>query len=94
MSPLRGFASNRVPPFSFSGLEMSLFTSADRDAVKAAYLQALVDGIASATIGGQQITGWTVEQWKKALDQIQQDLATDQPRHGMRMVKTVPPGCG
>lgn len=73
---------------------MALFTPADLAAVKAAYLQALVDGIASATISGQAIVGWSVDQWKKALDQIQQDQANANTGMGMRFRKTVPPEAG
>lgn len=73
---------------------MARWTEADHAAVKAAYLQAAVDGIASANIGGQQVTAWTADQWSKLLDRIEADLASLQPHGGMRMVKTIPPGAG
>ena len=73
---------------------MARWTEADHAAVKSAYLQAAVDGIASASIAGQQITAWTADQWEKLLTRIEADLASVQPRGGMRMVKTIPPGTG
>lgn len=73
---------------------MALFTPADLAAVKAAYLTALVEGIASANIGGEQVVGWTVDQWKKALDQIQQDQSTGNAAMGMRSRKMVPGSTG
>jgi hypothetical protein len=73
---------------------MALFTTADRDAVKAAYLTALTEGIASANIGGQHIVGWTVDQWKKALDAIQQDISTGNENCGMRFRKMIPGSTG
>jgi hypothetical protein len=73
---------------------MALFTEADRDAIKAAYLTAMVEGIASASIGGQTVTGWNADQWLKALNSIQQDLANENALGGMRIRKTIPPAAG
>lgn len=68
---------------------MARWSEADHAAVKAAYLQAGVDGIASASVAGQQITAWTADQWGKLLDRIEADLATanNRPGQGVRLQK-------
>ena len=73
---------------------MAIFTTADRDAVKAALITAATEGIASVAVGGQDVKAYTLEELKKILLLIQQDLASSQPRGGMRIVLTKPPGCG
>lgn len=71
---------------------MALFTTADRDAVKSALITAATDGIASVTISGQAVQAYTLKELRDLLAVIVQDLASEQPRGGMRMVKTVPGG--
>lgn len=71
---------------------MALFTTADRDAVKTALITAATAGIASVSISGQTVTNYTMAQLHELLALIQQDLASEQPRGGMRMIKTVPGG--
>lgn len=73
---------------------MAIFTTTDRDNVKAAMVALAVDGFASVTIGGQTTTVKSLDELRRLFDMIQQDLATAVPRHGLRMVKTVPPGAG
>ena len=78
---------------------MAVFTTTDRDNVKAALMTAAVEGVASVTVGNQLIQTFTLEQLKKLLNEIVADLAGDvspgaSTRMGMRMVRTVPPGCG
>jgi hypothetical protein len=73
---------------------MARWTEADHAAVKAAYLQAAIDGVASASVGGQTIAAWTADQWEKLLSRIEADLAGAQPHFGVRFTQQVPPGCG
>lgn len=73
---------------------MSLFTTADRDAVKAAMLELAVSGFATVTVGGQTVTVKAIDELRRMLDMIQQDLATATPTMGMRMIKTIPPQAG
>ncbi len=73
---------------------MALFTTADRDAVKSALITAATSGIASVSIGGQAVQTYNLEQLQKLLLVIQQDLASGNPLGGMRIVRTIPPGCG
>ena len=73
---------------------MALFTTADRDAVKAAMLRAATEGIASVTIGGQTVVNQTLDQLRQILEMINADLASDQQHLGLRMIQLVPPGAG
>jgi len=73
---------------------MALFTTADRDAVKAAMVRLATDGIATVTVGGQTVTVKALEELHKLLAIINSDLASDQGHFGLRMVTLVPPGAG
>lgn len=72
----------------------AIFTTADRDAIKAAIVTAAVEGIASVSIAGQSVTTYSLDQLRKLLAEVQQDLAADVSHGGLRMVKLIPPGCG
>lgn len=73
---------------------MALFTTADRDAVKAAMVTLAVEGVATVSVGGESVTARSLDELRRLLEVIQADLAADLPRGGMRMVKTIPPGAG
>lgn len=73
---------------------MSLFTTADRDAVKTAMVQLAVDGIATVSVGGQTVTVKDISQLQKLLETINADLASDQEHFGLRFIKLVPPEAG
>jgi hypothetical protein len=73
---------------------MALFTTADRDAVKAAMVELAVSGVASVSVGGQTVTATSLDQLRKLLEMIQGELAEPETGFGMRMVKTIPPGAG
>lgn len=73
---------------------MAIFSEADRDAVKAAIITAATTGFASVTVAGQTVQSQTIDQLRKLLEVIQQDLANAQPRGGMRVTQLVPGGCG
>lgn len=73
---------------------MAIFTTTDRDAVKDALLVAASEGVASVSIGGQAVQTLSLDQLYNLLTLIQQDLATANGRHGMRVVKTIPPAAG
>lgn len=69
----------------------TLWTEADLLAVKAAYLQAGVDGVASASVGGQTIVGWNADQWEKLLSRIEAYLvSTTDGVSGLRLHKIKP----
>lgn len=73
---------------------MAIFTSADLDAVKAAVVQAAVDGVASCTVAGQSVTARPLAELQKLLETIQADLARAGGGIGIRTYQFVPPGCG
>lgn len=73
---------------------MAIFTTTDRDNVKAALIQLAVDGVVTVSVGGQSVTTRSVDELNRLLQIIQQDLASANARGGMRMIKTIPPGCG
>ena len=73
---------------------MAIFTTADRDAVKAAIVTAAVSGFASVTVNGQTVQSKTLAELQSLLVMIQQDLATANPMGGMRVSQLVPGGCG
>ena len=75
---------------------MALFTSTDLQTAKTAYLRAISEGIASASIAGEQVVAFTPDQWETLLNRIQQDLAGANPNavFGMRRLKTIPGGAG
>lgn len=73
---------------------MAIWTTADRDAVKAAYLVAVTGGLASVSVAGQTVQSHDPKVFADLLDRIQADLASSQGRGGMRLVRTVPEGCG
>lgn len=73
---------------------MAIFTTTDRDNVKAALIQLAVDGVVTVSVGGQSVTTRSVDELNRLLQIIQQDLASANARCGMRMIKTIPPGCG
>lgn len=73
---------------------MALFTTDDRDAIKAALITAAVEGIASVSIAGQSVQTYTLDQLRKILEMVQAELAVPETGFGMRMVKTIPPSPG
>jgi hypothetical protein len=73
---------------------MALFTTADRDAVKTALIEAATSGVASCTVQGHTVTGRTVDELRSLLDYIQADLASSKPHNGMRFSQLVPGGTG
>lgn len=73
---------------------MALFTTADRDAVKAALVELAVSGVASVTVGGHTVVAQDPDKLKKLLADIQQDLAAASGTGGMRFRQLVPGGTG
>jgi len=75
---------------------MSLFTTADRDAIKAAMVTFATQGFATVTVGGQTVGVKTLDELRRMLDMIQADLAAANSNSlmGMRFRKTIPPGAG
>lgn len=73
---------------------MAVFTTTDRDNVKAAIVEAAVNGFATVTIAGETVTAKPLADLMKLLDIIQADLATAQPHGGMRITQLTPGGCG
>lgn len=73
---------------------MALFTTTDRDNVKAALVTATIAGFASVTVGGQTVAKVPLADIEKILERINADLASDQTHFGLRMVTLVPPGAG
>ena len=74
---------------------MALFTSTDRDNIKTALVEAAVNGVASVSIDGQSVQTYTLEELRKLLQMVLDDLAGDEISHGgMRLRTMVPPGCG
>jgi chorismate mutase len=73
---------------------MALFTTADRDAVKAAMVTLATDGIATVTVGGQTVTVKAIDECLRLLAVINADLASDQTHFGLHQVTLVPPGAG
>lgn len=73
---------------------MAIFTTADRDAVKAAIVTAAVDGFASVTVQGQTTTLKPLAELQQLLQVIQSDLAGGQSLGGFRVRQAVPGGCG
>lgn len=73
---------------------MAVFTTTDRDAVKAALITAATTGFASVSVGGQTVTSYSLEQLQKLMAMIQSDLASSYTGGGILFVKTIPPGAG
>ena len=73
---------------------MAIFTTAERDTVKAAYIAAVTTGFASVNIGGQTVESHDPKVFADLLDRIQADLATGGVSCGIRMRQGVPGGCG
>ena len=78
---------------------MALFTTTDRDNIKTALITAAVEGSARVKIGNHEVETYTLDELRKLLVVIQEDLAADLTpgsvsRMGIRMVKTVPGGAG
>lgn len=73
---------------------MAIFTTADRDNVKAAIVEAAVSGFASVTVNGQTVQAKSLTELQRLLEVIQQDLASGQPHGGMRVTQFVPGGTG
>jgi hypothetical protein len=92
IEPIAGFACERDPVFFW--LDMAIWTTADRDAVKAAYLTAVTGGLGSVTVAGQTVQSHDPKVFADLLDRIQADLASSLPRGGIRVVQLVPGGCG
>lgn len=75
---------------------MALFTTSDRDLVKAALITAATTGFATVSIAGQAVTTYTLDQLRSLLKVIQEEIAADNVSGfvGMRTRKTIPPGAG
>lgn len=73
---------------------MAVFTTADRDAVKAAIVTAATTGFASVSVGGQTVQSYSLDQLYNLLQAIQSDLASEYTSGGIRFIKTTPPGAG
>lgn len=74
---------------------MALFTAAEVATVKAAYLEALANGIASVSLDGQSVQTYTPEQLLKQLQAMQAEVAgSASSGFGVRFAKLVPPGAG
>lgn len=72
----------------------AIFTTADRDAVKAAIVEAATDGFASVTIGGQTTAVKSLDELRRILEMIQADLASAASHSGLRIKQLVPGECG
>jgi hypothetical protein len=73
---------------------MAIFTTTDRDNVKAAMVTLAVSGFATVTVGGQTVTVKALDELRRMLDMINADLASDQTHFGLRMITLVPPEAG
>lgn len=73
---------------------MAIFTTADRDAVAAAIVEAAVSGFATVTIGGQTVAKKSLSELKEVLEMINADLASEQTHFGLKQVTLIPPGSG
>ena len=73
---------------------MALFTTTDRDSVKAAMVAFAVSGFASVTVGGQTVAVKSLDELRKILEMINADLASEQTHFGLKMVTLVPPEAG
>lgn len=73
---------------------MAIFTTTDRDAVKAAMVRLATDGVATVTIGGETVTVKSLDELNRMLQLINSDLASAKDHFGLRMTKLVPPGTG
>lgn len=73
---------------------MAIFTTTDRDAVKAAMVRLATHGIATVTIGGETTTVKSLDELNRMLQLINADLASAKEHFGIRMTKLVPPGTG
>jgi hypothetical protein len=74
---------------------LALFTTTDRDNIKAALVEAAVNGFASVSIDGNSVQSYSLEQLKSLLQMVIDDIAGDEVSHGgMRLRTMVPPGCG
>lgn len=73
---------------------MAIFTTADRDAVKTAIVEAATTGFASVTVQGQTTAMKSLDELYRLLQIIQSDLASDQNQAGLRIRQLVPGGCG
>ena len=73
----------------------AMFTTADRDAVKTALITAATTGHASVTIAGQNVQTYTLDELRRLLEYILEDLATDdadEDGHSPFFVKQLIPG--
>lgn len=74
---------------------MALFTTTDRDNIKTALVTAAVNGVASVSVGGQEVQTYSLEQLKSLLAMVLDDLSSDDVSHGgLRLRQLKPGGCG
>lgn len=73
---------------------MAIFTTTDRDNVKAAIVTAAVAGFATVSVQGQQVIRMPLADLLRLLEVIQNDLAGCQTLGGLRIRQGVPGGCG
>jgi hypothetical protein len=71
-----------------------IFTTADRDAIKAAMVTFATQGFATVTVGGQTVGVKSLDELRRMFDMVQADLASANSLGGMRFRKTIPPGAG
>jgi tRNA A37 methylthiotransferase MiaB len=69
---------------------MAIFTTTDRDNVKAALITAATEGVASVSVAGQSVQAYNLDQLRKLLEYILADLATENTHGGMRLRQMVP----
>lgn len=68
----------------------AIFTTADRDAVKAAIITAATTGFASVSIAGQSVQTYSLEQLRALLTEICADLAAASENVGLIRRKIMP----
>lgn len=83
-----------MPRFCFKVRSLAIFTTTDRDNVKAAIVTAAVSGYASVTVAGQTVQSRSLADLTKLLELIQADLASGTSLGGMRIRQLVPGGTG
>lgn len=93
IEPIARFACERDLVFFWLDC-MAIFTTTDRDNVKAAIVTAAVSGFASVTIAGETTQPQPLEKLMALLATINADLASAQPHGGMRITQLGPGGCG
>lgn len=72
-----------------------MWTDADVTAVKTALLTAATEGFASVSIAGQSVQSYSLDDLRKILAMMADDVSTSEVSHGgMRLRQLKPGGCG